>query len=275
MVQVIYPPPSPELCGRAVQPSAPPMEAIAQSNTTLAHGVTNSDNVAFSCANDETLVIERHKLNDIPSLAKVICGASQVPFVNGKYVYHDVSKTLFLKVINYCQSKRIDFQSVEEMISILLLAKRFEIDSLICDTCIAIDNAMNADNVLKIYSAVWWFHQGFHDSKNLERVSSGKTSISTRPVTADDYCSALGKNLLQFIEMNFTNVCGQQEITMLGFQALEKIAKMEKLQMPNEGFLYNMLLEWSAAECDRRQLLKSEQNRRTVLGSLCYTVRLV
>lgn len=93
------------------------------------------------------------------------------------------------------------------------------------------------------------------------------------PFTAEDYGVALLNNALQLIDMHAELILSKSEMTELRFEELEMIAKREALQLSSELTLFTCLADWSIAECARKKLDATAENRCRVLGPLCLTPR--
>lgn len=93
------------------------------------------------------------------------------------------------------------------------------------------------------------------------------------PFTAEDYGVALLNNALQLIDMHAELILSKAEMTELRFEELEMIAKRDALQLSSELTLFTCLADWSVAECNRKKLDATAENRRRVLGPLCLTPR--
>ncbi|SPP87597.1 uncharacterized protein LOC117589046 [Drosophila guanche] len=93
------------------------------------------------------------------------------------------------------------------------------------------------------------------------------------PFTTEDYGVALLHNTLQLIDMHAELMLSMPEICDLRFEELETIVKRDTLQLRSEVTLFECLASWSLAECARKNIFGTAENRRTVLGPLCLTPR--
>lgn len=93
------------------------------------------------------------------------------------------------------------------------------------------------------------------------------------PFTTEDYGVALLHNTLQLIDMHATLHLSMPEMSDLRFEELETIVKRDTLQLASEVTLFECLATWSLAECNRKNIEATPENRRTVLGPLCLTPR--
>lgn len=103
--------------------------------------------------------------------------------------------------------------------------------------------------------------------------AASESSPHPNPFTAEEFGMALLNNSLQLIDMHAQLVLTKQQINELRFEELEMIAKREALQLSSELVLFNCLADWSLAECQRKKLDATAENRRRVLGPLCYAPR--
>eukprot|EP00099_Drosophila_melanogaster_P020966 NP_648051.1 axundead, isoform A [Drosophila melanogaster] len=93
------------------------------------------------------------------------------------------------------------------------------------------------------------------------------------PFTTEDYGVALLHNTLQLIDMHAELQLSMPEISDLRFEELETLVKRDTLQLRSEVTLFECLATWSLAECARKHIDATPENRRTVLGPLCLTPR--
>ncbi|XP_001352850.4 uncharacterized protein axed isoform X1 [Drosophila pseudoobscura] len=93
------------------------------------------------------------------------------------------------------------------------------------------------------------------------------------PFTTEDYGVALLHNTLQLIDMHAELMLSMPEICDLRFEELETVVKRDTLQLRSEVTLFECLASWSLAECARKNIFGTAENRRTVLGPLCLTPR--
>jgi hypothetical protein len=91
--------------------------------------------------------------------------------------------------------------------------------------------------------------------------------------TPEEYFAALLHNCLQLIEMQAEVVFENPEMLKMRFEELETIVKREALQMSSETVLFDLLAKWSNEECRRKNLELTSENRRRVLGGLCFVPR--
>ncbi|KAH8418236.1 hypothetical protein KR222_006307, partial [Zaprionus bogoriensis] len=93
------------------------------------------------------------------------------------------------------------------------------------------------------------------------------------PFTTEDYGVALLHNTLQLIDMHAELLLTMPGICELRFEELETLVKRNTLQLRSEITLFECLANWSLAECARKNLEGTQENRRSVLGPLCLTPR--
>lgn len=110
-------------------------------------------------------------------------------------------------------------------------------------------------------------------NSNTNLNSSNIPAPNPNPFTAEDYGVALLNNALQLIDMHAELILSKTEMTELRFEELEMIAKRDALQLSTELTLFTCLADWSVAECKRKKLDPTAENRRRVLGPLCLTAR--
>lgn len=91
--------------------------------------------------------------------------------------------------------------------------------------------------------------------------------------STDEVISALLENCLQFIDTNAKEILSSQEIYSLSYSQLELILTRDTLQVGSEVNVIKVLEEWSRLACQERKLELTDENRRKVLGALCYAPR--
>lgn len=93
-----------------------------------------------------------------------------------------------------------------------------------------------------------------------------------KPETQKDYLDALLYNVLQFIDINADEVLKRGDIGCLSYVEVEMIVKRHHI-MSSEVGVYNFLSEWSRLKCNEKLWDLTFENRRKVLGSLCFAPR--
>ncbi|XP_062541647.1 uncharacterized protein LOC134209659 [Armigeres subalbatus] len=216
-------------------------------------------------------------LDSNTQLAHMINGAvSSTTVVDGKYVVRDVDKDNFEIFVRYLETKFIKFYSATHMLQMLELASRFQCRQLEIHCVKELDLNLKIDHVLEVFRALWYYNS-ITPVKSLEAVQQKNKKRRPRknekpegPVTPEEYFAALLKNCLQLIDMHAEDVFAQEAMLALRFKELEMIATRDSLQMSSEMVLLDLLANWSREECMRKNLELSDENRRRVLGALCY-----
>lgn len=93
-----------------------------------------------------------------------------------------------------------------------------------------------------------------------------------KPEIQKDYLDGLLYNVLQYIDMNAEEVLKKGDIGCLSFLEVEMIVKRNHI-MTSEVGVYNFLSEWSRLKCNEKLWDLTFENRRKVLGSLCFAPR--
>lgn len=93
-----------------------------------------------------------------------------------------------------------------------------------------------------------------------------------KPEIQKDYLDALLYNVLQYIDMNAEEVLKRGDIGCLSYVEVEMIVKRNHT-MTSEVGVYNFLSEWSRLKCNDKLWDLTFENRRKVLGSLCFAPR--
>jgi hypothetical protein len=105
----------------------------------------------------------------------------------------------------------------------------------------------------------------------------------TSHLSVDDVCTVLDQavmfndeklqtNCLEFILKNSASVLQSSGFLELNAASLEKVLEGEHLTGLEEP-VFDAVLSWADAECGRRKLELTGENRRTVLGRLLYLIR--
>lgn len=98
-------------------------------------------------------------------------------------------------------------------------------------------------------------------------------AAANRLSTSEHYIAALQENCLQYIDKNSEQVFRQNDILELRFEELSQIVQRQTLELSSELILVDLLANWSWRQCEKRRMDVSDENRRAVLGALCYTPR--
>lgn len=93
-----------------------------------------------------------------------------------------------------------------------------------------------------------------------------------RPEIQKDFLDALLYNVLQYIDMNADEVLKKGDVGCLSYVEVEMIVKRNHIMTCEVG-VYNFLSEWSRLKCNQKNWDLTFENRRKVLGSLCFAPR--
>lgn len=127
-------------------------------------------------------------------------------------------------------------------------------------TCVEdIDMALSTANIFKVFQTVRF-------------LAELKDKPIVKPETQKDYLDALLYNVMQFIDMNAEEVLKKGDIGCLSYVEVEMIVKRNHI-MTSEVGVYNFLSEWSRLKCNEKLWDLTFENRRKVLGSLCFAPR--
>ncbi|XP_042862495.1 uncharacterized protein LOC122247340 isoform X1 [Penaeus japonicus] len=86
-------------------------------------------------------------------------------------------------------------------------------------------------------------------------------------------CSDLFNVCLDVVDRGTQSVLATEFLEELDSTTLQLILRRSTLNVPNELKVFQALQRWSTAECKRRMLPLTPENRRAVLGNLLYHVR--
>lgn len=212
---------------------------------------------------------------------------------NDNYFYiNDVDKNDFELVIRYLETKFIKFNDHQHILRILEIADRFNCPDLIIHCVKELDLQLSSLIVLDVFRSLWYYNcisppstrnnntiitqekkTKDKKSKNRKKLQNQENQNNHLPFTPEEYLAALLNNTLQLIDMQAELILTKNEMLQLRFEELEMIVKREALQIQSEIVLFICLANWSIEECKRKKLDLTAENRRRVLGSLCYTPR--
>ncbi|XP_068142043.1 uncharacterized protein axed [Drosophila tropicalis] len=224
----------------------------------------------------------------------------------------NVDKNDFELIVRYMEKHFIPYRDHKHLLKILELADRFNVPDLIIYCIRELDLSISSATALDIFKALW-FYQGIaltnqhqtvittqETGLQLARKQASKAKAkqaaaaqnsaphengadgdgaqvnlipNPNPFTTEDYGVALLHNTLQLIDMHAELLLSMREIADLRFEELETLVKRDTLQLRSELTLFECLATWSLAECARKNLDATPENRRTVLGPLCLTPR--
>ncbi|KAL7732633.1 hypothetical protein ACLKA6_013563 [Drosophila palustris] len=225
----------------------------------------------------------------------------------------NVDKNDFELIVRYMEKHFIPYRDHKHLLKILELADRFNVPDLIIYCIRELDLSISSATALDIFKALWFYqgialtnqHQTVittqETAQQLARKQASKAKAAAKqlaqkqenggggagdgdgaqvnlipnpnPFTTEDYGVALLHNTLQLIDMHAELLLSMPAICDLRFEELETLAKRDTLQLRSEITLFECLANWSLAECARKQLDATPENRRTVLGPLCLTPR--
>jgi BTB And C-terminal Kelch/BTB/POZ domain len=172
----------------------------------------------------------------------------------------NVNPSNFESLVRFIETKFIRFSDdIKTTLNVLELASIFQCQELVIACVKELDLKLSAENVLDVFKALRYY--------------STQTAFVNQPVTAEDYLNAMLSNSLQFIDQHAAEILTQSDLSTLRFEELELIIKRKALQLPSETILFNLVVEWSSKECERKMIEPSEENRQKVLGGLIYAPR--
>uniref|UniRef100_A0A1B0G0U7 BACK domain-containing protein n=1 Tax=Glossina morsitans morsitans TaxID=37546 RepID=A0A1B0G0U7_GLOMM len=242
-------------------------------------------------------------LENSVELAKLIhAGPNSGRKGDNHFQVSNVDKHDFELIIRFLETKFVKYRDHLHILKILELADRFNCPDLIIHCTRELDLQLTSATVVDVFRCLWFYQavqvsnqyqlgavittQESASKKNKRKAQVIATTNSNfnlnstnvpapnpNPFTAEDYGVALLNNALQLIDMHAELVLAKEELTELRFEELEMIAKREALQLSSERTLFNCLADWSTAECRRKNLEANTENRRKVLGPLCYMPR--
>ncbi|XP_053687594.1 BTB/POZ domain-containing protein 6 [Sabethes cyaneus] len=261
------------------QPSAPLLAQVHQDGDDFSNPDMYVDFLILGNKENYSVRAEKKPILDSNTqLAHMVTGATSSTVVDGKFVVRDVDKDNFEIFVRYLETKFIKFQSATHTLQILELASRFQCRQLEIHCVKELDSSLSMAHVLEVFRALWYYNS-VSVSATLSAIHKKKKSRGKKkdqpeaPLTPEEYFAALLNNCLQLIDMHTEEVFIKETMQALRFEELEMIVKRDALQMSSEIVLLDLLARWSREECLRKNLELSAENRRRVLGALCYTPR--
>ncbi|XP_055383582.1 BTB/POZ domain-containing protein 2 [Condylostylus longicornis] len=269
---------------RAQIPSAPPMDAGALMNYTryIDFIVVNGDD-RYMIRTERNVVLESSV-----ELAKIINAGPKGSRLNDNHFQvHNVDKHDFELLVRFLETKFIKYRDHKHILRILELADRYNCPDLIIHCAKELDLQLTSAIVLDIFRSLWYYNraptancnvittqqQKDPQQQNPDKPPKTKKLDKPHPFTPEEHLAALLHNCLQLIDMHAELILTKPEICDLRFEELEVIAKRDALQIQSEITLFVCLADWSIEECKRKRLELTAENRRRVLGPLCYTPR--
>ncbi|XP_055688171.1 BTB/POZ domain-containing protein 2 [Lutzomyia longipalpis] len=178
---------------------------------------------------------------------------------------------IFGELLTFIERKFIKFHNVEQCQQIFQAAARYDCQEL-KEQCIKfLDNHMDLENVMEIFTLM---HSHSNGTKVPSFKSQGCCRRARREFTStDEYISALLENCLQFIDTNAKEILSSSDMLSLSYSQLVMILTRDTLQVGSEMNVIKVLEEWSRIACQERNLELTDENRRKMLGALCYAPR--
>lgn len=172
------------------------------------------------------------------------------------------------------ETKFIRFRDWKHTLEILEITTRFNCSDLVIVCIKELDKSLDTVNVVGIFRALWYYSAVSPAMESLEKPKKlKKKHLPATLKTPEEYMSALLTNCVQLIDMEAEKIFEQPEMLDLRFEELEMIVRRNALQIESEIILFEFLANWSRKECEKKKLDLTAENRRRVLGALCYTPR--
>lgn len=242
-----------------IQPSAPPAEQ---------QPLISANTVTFLLNGIDQLSIDRSCIASNSHVLETLITDTR-PTADGAYRIDSSAINVqdFEAILKFFESKFIKFQDLDDTLRKLDIAKQYACYHLVLRCIRDIDSRLNASNIIKVFRAIRYY-------ASTETPEKKKHQTSNQKKTLEQALAELVYNVLQFIDMNADVVLQRDEIidARLNFTEIEMIVRRDGLQT-SEGVLYNLLAKWSRIECERRNLDLTAENKRRVLGPLCYVPR--
>ncbi|KAI8040217.1 hypothetical protein M5D96_006156, partial [Drosophila gunungcola] len=233
----------------APAPSAPPAHmmppAYSRGQTNIYTGVPIIVNpyIDFIVVNGDDRCERKSVLERSVELAKLIhAGPNSGRKSDNHFQILNVDKNDFELIVRYMEKHFIPYRDHKHLLKILELSDRFNVPDLIIYCIRELDLRISSATALDIFKALW-FYQG------IALTNQHQTVITTQET---------GQQL------------ARKKATKAK-AAAKQLAAAKAAQ--SEVTLFECLATWSLAECARKQIDATPENRRTVLGPLCLTPR--
>lgn len=238
--------------GKTQTPTAPPFEKPSNVNFVI---LGNQEN--YNVRADRLSI-----LNSNTDLARIVkLSADECKCIINQ---RNIDAGNFEKMIRFVETNFIRFNDdVRNTLNILEIASTFQCHALEIACVKELDLKLDVANVIDIFKALRYY--------NINTVQ--KIKLPLKPVAAEEFLCAMFSNTLQFIDQYAAEILTRTEMFELRFEEMEIISKREALQISSETFIFNLIADWSAKDCERKVIESNEENRRRVLGALIYTPR--
>lgn len=238
-------------------PQLPPSLPPPLSSSNDHH--SSIDYITFLVNRTDTIIADKNAiLSSNTDLCRIV---SETTPINGYYSITGINTVDFEGIVKFIETKFIKFDDIDDALHKLDGAKRFHCSTLVRKCVTEIDQRLTATNVLKVFRLARYY---------VVSATPSKKSIDSK--TPEECLESLLYNVFQFIDAEADIVLQRDEILELSFSEIEMILRRDCL-MTSETVLFNLIANWSRVECQRRQLDLTSENRRRVLGSLCYIPR--
>lgn len=169
------------------------------------------------------------------------------------------------------ETKFIKFRNAKHALGILEIATRFDCPTLVILCVKELDSILTVSNVVEVFRSLWYYNS-ITVPKQPMKIHRKKDKPQPL-VTSEEFIAALLNNCMQLIDMEADTVLKSPELLDLRFEELETIVKRDALQISSELVLFDLLAKWSFKESEKKGLESNAENRRRVLGALCYAPR--
>lgn len=188
--------------------------------------------------------------------------------------------------------KECGFQSLDSALMTLHVAIQYLCPEL-ADLCIEyITQQLRVCNVLRVMQEIHRYcpapHSTVPSAPPLEVLEGrSKEVLSTMASDLRDLrdetdirdptasCSDLFNECLEIVDQDASSVLASEGVEELDHNILEMILKRQTLRVQSEVEVVEAVARWSTAQCKRKSLPLTQQNRRQMLGSLLYYIRLL
>lgn len=198
---------------------------------------------------------------------------------SNRFRVSSVDEQNFKTLVRFLNTKVIKYRDHLHLLKILELGNRFHCPDLIIHCVRELDLQFTCDTVIDVFRSLCYYSSVLTGCKSEvasnheKRKMKYQFTCNSHLVTANEYMVALLNNSLQLIDMHAEFILTKDQIRDLRYDELEMIVQRNSLQLHSEVVLFTCLADWSIEECKRMHFNASAENRRFVLGPLCYSTR--
>ncbi|XP_060082921.1 BTB/POZ domain-containing protein 6-like [Ylistrum balloti] len=227
--------------------TAQTQEQIWQSDKSLAECLGHLFTSGIAC--DVTFLVEEGK-SKISAHKTILINRSPVFYAmfegdlaeKGEIVIPDVTREIFTLFLRYLYTDTIEFSDTVAM-PVLSVARKYMVDHLVTKCQTFIKKSITPENVC------FWLEQ---------------SHLHTEESMMEECLRMINKTPEVVLKSkSFLDLCGA---------CVKRITESDNLNV-DERMVYEAVIRWGEAECERQGLELTDSNVRKVLGDVFYTIR--